>query len=371
MAAPADYFQRVDLTDTAGGGNTALNRTGDNVREDFMTAIYNIAPTATPFMSGIGRASSSDVYTSWQQDGLAEPDDGNAAKDGADLTADSSVKARRVGNINQISTKELIVTGRADTVDKAGRSSELSYQLAKAAKALKRDMEAILTSNQAAVPDVDGDTASLLGGLRSCFRDGVAPEQTTALVGATTGANGGVGAAGYPEAATAGDLRALSQTLLDDSITAIYQNGGEADTIMLSPTMKRVLSTYLYSSSARVAALYSDVGQSKGNSGATAQSSVDIYISDFGALKIVPNRFIGYQNSGGGGAHAGEPTANVYILDMAMWAVLYLRPYRVIDVARTGDARKRLLLCDYSLQFKEEMASGVVADIDSSLAMTA
>ena len=362
MAAPQDYFQRVDLTDTAKGGDTVFDRTGDNVREDFMNAIYNIAPTQTPFMSGIGRASCSDVYTSWQQDTLEEPNDQNAAKDGADIGADGSFKARRVGNMCQISTKNLIVSGRADVVDKAGRSSEMSYQLAKASKALKRDMGAILTGNVSAAADLDGNTASVLGGLRTTFRDGVAPEVTTAL---TAGANGGVQDDGLPDAATPGALRGMTQTLLDQSIEAIYMNGGDPDTIMVSPAMKRVMSNYLYSSSARVAALYSDVGQKRSDGGAAAQSAVDVYISDFGALKIVPNRFLGYTRA------AGAPVDDVYILDMSLWATGYLRPFRTINVDRTGDATKKLLLVDYTLIYREEMGNGVVADIDKAVPMAA
>lgn len=363
MAAPQDYFQRIDLTDAASGGDTALDRTGDNVREDFLDAIYNIAPTDTPFMSGIGKGSSKDVYTSWLQDTLAEPNEANALKDGADIGADSSAKARRVGNINQISGKSLIISGRAEKVDKAGRSSEMAFQLAKAGKALKRDMEAILTGNQAAVPDLDGDTATKLGSLRACFRDAVAPESDTALTGAT-GSNGGVGAAGYPTVASAGTDRTLTQTLLDTVFQACYVNGGDPDTIMVSPTVKRLITEYLYSSSARVAALYSDV-KDKRTGDVAAQSSISVYIHDFGMAKIVPNRFLGYTQG------AGAPEDDVYVLDMSMWSVLYLRPFFTKTIAATGDAEKRLLLVDYTLQYKEEMASGVIADIDSTAAMTA
>lgn len=363
MAAPQDYFQRVDLTNTVGGGNTVLNRTGDNVREDFMDTIYNISPTDTPFMSGVGREKCKDTYTSWLQDTLEEPDDTNAAKDGADLLADGSFRARRVGNVCQISRKELIVTGRADVVDKAGRSGELAYQLAKASKALKRDMEAILTGNQAAVADLDGDTEPKLGSLAACFRAGVAPEVTTALVGAGAGALGGVGADGMPDAYTPGTARGLTQTLLDQVIEAAYVNGGSPDTIMVSPAMKRVISDYLFTSSARVAALYSDVGQPKGNSQATALSAVDVYISDFGQLKIVPNRFLGYTRA------AGKASNNVYVLEMSKWAVGYLRPFATKTIAPTGDAEKRLLMVDFSLIYREEMASGAIMDIDATVPM--
>jgi len=376
MAAPQDYFQRIDL---AGAGDTMLDRSGDNVREDFMDVIYNIAPTQTPFMSGIGKGKSKDVYTSWQQDALAAPNPSNAAKDGADIGADESAAARRVGNINQISRKQIISTGRNEAVTKAGRSSELAYQLAKVSKALKRDMEAILTGNQGALADSDGDTASLLGGLRACFRGDntqlaaadnlLGAEVQTALV-AADGTNGGVlhepsGSETYiPTVATDGTVRALTETLLRSCIENCYTNGGEPSMIMVSPAMKTVISTYLYTSSARVAALFADVGQKKGDGGAVAQGSIDVYISDFGALKIVPNRFQGHTGS-------APRHRDVFVLDMSLWSVLYLRSFRTIDVAKTGDASKKLLLVDYSLCFKEEMGSGGIFDIDHTAAMTA
>jgi hypothetical protein len=356
--AATDYFQRIELTGT---GDTGLDRTGDNVREDFLDAIENIAPTTTPFMSGIGRGTCDDVYTSWLQDTLDEPDESNAAIDGDDVGTDSSAAARRVGNACQISRKTIMVTGRAEKVDKAGRSSELAYQVAKAGKALKRDMEAILTGNQSAALDTNGTTATALGSLAACFRDAVAPEQDTAL---TPGSLGGVGADGLPDAYTPGALRTLTQTLLDSVIEACYVNGGEPDTIMVSPANKRKLSEYLFTSSARVAALYSDVGQPRGDSQATALGAVDVYISDFGQLRIVPNRFLGYTQG------TGAASNNVYVLDMSKWAVGYLRPFATKKIAPTGDAEKRLLMVDYTLIYREEMASGAIMDVNTD-AMTA
>ena len=368
--AAKDYFQRVDLR--GGAGDTLLNRTQDNVREDFMDAIYNISPVDTPFMSGIGRASCKDVFTSWQQDDIAEPDETNAAIDGDDIGPDSSQRARRVGNINQISRKSLGISGRAEVVDKAGRSSEMAYQLAKAAKALKRDMEAILTGNQAAVGDTvtpgsEGTTATKLGSLRACFRNAVANTQevTTALVGAGAGANGGVGAASIPTAAVKGTARPLSETLINQAMQAAYVNGGQPDTLMVTPKVKAALSAYLYSSSARVAALYSEIAQSK-REGGVANASVDIYVTDFGPLKIVPSRFMGYTKA----AHAPDHSS-VYLLDMAMWAVGFLRPFRTMDVAKLGDSERKMLLVDYTLIYKQEMASGLVADVDPAVAVIA
>jgi hypothetical protein len=191
----------------------------------------------------------------------------------------------------------------------------------------------------------------------------VAPETDVALVG-VGGANGGVGAAGYPTVATAGTERALSQTLLDTVFEATYVNGGDPDTIMVSPAVKRLITEFLYSTSARVAALYSDV-KDKRSGDVAAQSSISVYIHDFGMAKIVPNRFLGYTTA------LGTAEDHLYVLDMSMWSVLYLRPFFTKTIAATGDSEKRLLLVDYTLQYKEEMASGVIADINKATAMIA
>lgn len=365
MAAPQDYFQRIDLTD----GNTTTDRAGDNVREDFMDAIYNIAPRLTEFMSRIGRGKSKDIYTSWQQDTLREPNENNKHKDGADFTTVALSKARRVGNINQISKGYLVTTGRADVVDKAGRSSEMNYQLAKEIPALKRDMEAILTSNQTAAPDSDGDTESTLGGLQASFRMPSTGQVRTAITAGTGSAETlRASTTTIPTAYIAnGTPDALTETLLRTAIERQFTNGGMADTIMVAPAVKTLISTYLYTSSARVAALYSDVGQKSSKGGASAQGSVDVYISDFGAFKIIPNRFLGYDSDS---AHAPDGSV-LYILDFSLWATLYLRPFRTKKMGVTGDNDKRELLVDYTLQNKEEMGNAAIFDIDPTTPMVA
>jgi len=79
----------------------------------------------------------------------------------------------------------------------------------------------------------------------------------------------------------------------------------------------------------------------------------------------VPDRFLGYTRA------AGAPADDVYVLDMSMWATMYLRSFRTMDIAPVGDAQRKLLLVDYSLMYREEMASGVIADIDKTVAMAA
>lgn len=122
------------------------------LREDLAEWISNLSPTDTPFTSNVGRGTADAVYHEWQTDSLAAPNTANAQYQGDDIATftPASVTAR-LGNRTQISRKEVIISGTVDAVNKAGRRTELAYQMTKRAKELKIDIEAILLSNQAQV----------------------------------------------------------------------------------------------------------------------------------------------------------------------------------------------------------------------------
>ena len=336
-----DNFDRYNLVDTS----------GDNVREDVTDIIYDISPTQTPFLSGIGRGVAANTYTEWPLDNLAAIDPNNKLIDGADAGADQSTPTKRHGNHCQISGKVARISGRAEAVDKIGRRSEMAFQVAKRAKELKRDMEAFLTGNQASATG-DSATASALGGLRAWY-------VTNTSLGGGAAANGGW-QNGQVVAATDGDVRALTEVAVRGVIESCYTNGGEPDTIMTTPTVKTIISEYLFSSSARIATLYRD--EAGGQNQATAVAAVDVFVSDFGALKIIPNRFQGHDGT-------VPRHRDVHILDMALWETRYLRGFQTNPLARTGDAENRQLLVDYTLCSKQQEGSGIVADVDHTTPM--
>ncbi len=332
---------------------------GDSVREDLLDVIYNIAPTRTPFMTGIGVGSARSDFHEWQTDDLHAVNPNNKAIDGADAGSDQSENSVRVGNYCQISTKVIKVSGRADAVNKAGRRTELAYQLTKATKSIKRDMEAILTANNAAVAGGEStapETAGALAWVRTNWG-------TMAATGSSAPTmSGGAGGSGYPDAAAtvAGTDAALTETKLRSQIQAQYTTGGEADTILVAPKLKQVISEYLFNTSARVATLYRDEA---GNSGqATATAAVDVFVSDFGAFKIVPDLFIAHDGT-------NPDDSMLLLLQMNMWAVCYLRTFRTIQLATTGDAQNRELLVDYCLRCNNEAANASITDIDADSAM--
>ena len=59
----------------------------------------------------------------------------------------------------------------------------------------------------------------------------------------------------------------------------------------------------------------------------------------------------------------GSVAANVFFLDMDYWGVAWLRPFQTVDLAKTGDSIKQLLLAEYGLISKNEKSSGILASV--------
>lgn len=339
MAQSTGTFDRYDLSTN-----------GDTAREDLSDVIYNISPTETPFQANAGRATASNTLHEWQTDALATAITSNAHVDGDEFSGDTLNDPERIGNYCQIARKDIVVTRRADRVNKAGMKSALAYQIAKAGKELKRDVEAQLMGVDVASPG-DSSTAPTSAGLVSWLKTNTDRGQsgTDPALSSTT--------YGYPDTAAGnGTDRALSEATLLGIIEDCYTQGGNPDTIMVSPTVKQRISNYMYGSSARIATPYQDHGKTPGD-GARVVGAVDYYVSDFGVLHIVPNRF--------------QRDDDVFVLDMEYFSVAYLDGYKTEKVAKVGDAERRMLLVDYTLCSKNEAASGIFADCDESLAMTA
>lgn len=303
-------------------------------REDLTDVIYNISPTDTPFMSSVGKTKATAVYHEWQTDALAAAVDNNAAVEGADATSLTVTPTVRVGNRTQISTKTVQIAGTQDSVDKAGRKSEKAYQLAKASSELKRDMEKTLLSNNVAAAG-NSNTARTLGGLQAWL-------STNAVLGATgTAGSGGV------TARVSGTDAAFTETMLKSAVKQAFEQGGNPSVLMVTPTQKQVVSGF--------AGIAAQRYEAPSNKPTTIVGAADVYLSDFGTLSVVPNRFM-TADSGDGGEVA-------FVLDPEYAAVAYLRPFQTNELAKTGDSEKTQLLVEYTLEVKNEKAHAIIADL--------
>ncbi len=318
-------------------------------REELADKIYQITPEETPFLSLIGRKPIASVHPEWQIDSLGAVDTSNNQPEGDDWTFDAVSPTSRVGNYAQISNKRIVISRTQDKTSKAGRKSELAREVAKKGVELRIDMEAICLSNQASLAGSgNGATNRKLGGFRAWL----------ATNDSISGSSGGFNSStNVVDAATNGAQRAFSKTILDAVILSTYNAGGVPKTLMVSPYVKTVFSTFMADSNVAPQRYETP---SKGQT--TIVAAADMYLSDFGPISVVPNRQM---------ARAGATVArNAFLIDPRMVSLGVFDDIQLEKPAKTGDAEKRVLVTEYTLLVNNEAAHGCAADLYGLTAST-
>lgn len=304
------------------------------LREDLADVIYDISPTDTPFQSSVARTKATAVYHEWQTDSLAAATTNNAAVEGADASDATLSPTVRLGNYTQILQKTIKVSGTLDAVNKAGRKSEKAYQLAKASAEIKRDLETILLANQGQSAGSSNSTARKMGSLLSWLKTNT--QVVTAANNPTT-----IGVS----TRTDGTQRTFTEQLLKDAVADVFASGGNPKVLMVGPTGKQKVSSFAGIAEQRFMA--------PSNKPTTIIGAADVYMSDFGTMSVVPNRFMRARDA--------------LVLDPEYAAVAYLRPFQTNELAKAGDSDKTQLLVECTLEVKNEAAHALIADLDMSL----
>jgi hypothetical protein len=327
---------------------------GGLINEDVMQQIWDISKIPLPLQDLIGTGSHVHPYAEWTQDALAAPDVNNAVVDGADVSTDNSKTGNRVGNHTQQSVKRVKVSERAQGSDVIGQSNALAYQVTNRQLELRRDVDAIMAGQQASIADdgsaVPGKSAGLGAWLTSHTSFGA------------SGANGGFNTStGIVAAPTLGTKRAISEATLRDLCQNTYQDGGNPTVLMGRPALIRKVSEYLFSATAKVATMFTDVGQEKG--AAVAKGAVNVFVTDFGVtLSMIPNRLM--QTS-------ASATSSLYGITPDMLMKSDMKGIRTEPLAKTGTADSRLMVEDWTLKVLSEKAHFAYRDLDEAAAMTA
>jgi Family of unknown function (DUF5309) len=327
---------------------------GGLVPEDVMSKIWDISKIPLPFSDLIGSADShKNEFCEWTQDKLGAPDTANAVLDGADASTDNNALGKRVGNHSQISDKVVSASSRARDGSTIGQGDPYSYQIMMRQQELRRDIEAICLLNQASRAD-NGTDAGLSGG----FDAWLASNTSNGATGGDGGFNTGTR---LVVAATPGTPRALSETTIRDVCQQVYEAGGNPSVLMGRPTVIRKLSAYMFSSSAQIATLSSDVAEKR--TAAVATGSVNVFVTDFGiVLEMVANRLQPTTASG---------VSSVFIIDPQYVTQSYLQRINVAELAKTGLSTKGQMYADWSLKVLNEEAHGVIRAIDETAAVVA
>ncbi len=300
---------------------------------DLMDMIFNVAPTDTPFLSMCGKSEATQTLHEWQTDTLASPAE-NAALEGADTTAFSESFTTELSNKTQILRKGINVSGTAQAVKQAGVSRQYAYQMALRTRELKKDVEYALLQNKVARADNGSSEGRLMTGLPCWMQTNYATED-----GARASLPG--------TACTAGTTRVPTEAMLKALLTDIYNAGGNPDRIMMAPDIRVKMSEVLSGGTTRM-----EKAERR-----KATAVIDVYVSDFGALKLVPNR-----------VQAFEPFSKTcaFVLDPQYWKVAYLRGFTEERLAVTGDSLKGHVLVECTLEARNDASSGVLADLKSA-----
>jgi hypothetical protein len=312
MAQPTSTFSTYDAI-----GN----------REDLSDIIYDISPTETPFMSSIPKTQATSTKHEWQKDALAAASGANAVIEGDDATTDAATATTRVFNYTQISDKVPRVTGTQEDVDKAGRRSEMAYQMEKRMKELKRDVETTLLANNAEVAGNDTLAREASGAQAWIVTNTNIAADATAATGDGTDAH------------TDGTARALQESFVEEVLGEAWDSGGNPTMGILGKAQKQKFAAFSGN------ATRTHEGETK-----KITNTIDIYIDPLGnEVRLVPDRFC--------------PADVVYFFDTEMVKFATLRDFQSKDLAVTGDSIRKQILVEYTLQMSNEAAHGGIYDL--------
>lgn len=308
--------------------NTFMTYDAKGLREDLVDVIFSVSPIETPFVTSIAKAKATNTLHEWQTDALSAVDVTNAQVQGDDITSFAATTATvRLGNRTQISRKTLIISGTEEVGLKAGRKSELAYQITKRGRELRRDIEAICLNKQAALVASAG-VAPTLAGVSSWMTSNT-----------DFGAGGADATGDGSDTRTDGTQRALTEAMLKTVLASVYTNSGEQpDTLLVPPGQKAAVSAFPGNATRFIDSVAEKI-----------VAGVNLYSGDFGELKIVPDRFM----------RARE----IFALNTDFFALAWYRPIQMSDLAKTGDAEKRMLIAEYTLESRNEAASGGIFDL--------
>lgn len=315
----------VKATKSYDAAGSALGPT----REDLQDIIYDISPMDTWFLSRVERLKARSTVHEWLTDSLKAPAI-NARIEGDTFSASSRAVPSRLKNYTQISTEEFEVTGTLQATDNAGMREMMAYNTARAGKDLKRSMEVSMLQIS---PASAGTSVSprVSASIPSWIYTDNHIKAGSFTVYSTTAPASGFATATCPGASTT----AFSSTYLSNMLAQAWSCGGEVDTILCPASAYTVISGFT-----SIATRFRDVASRQQ---AQIIGAADVYVSAYGTHNIVLSRYM--------------TPGHIFALDSKTWGVAYLRPFQTIEIAKVGDAERRMILAEWTLVAKSPLAN--------------
>jgi len=281
-------------------------------KEDVSDIISDITPTDTPFFTMIRSEKVNARTFSWLEDSLAAAAN-NAQVEGADATMATLTDATERTNNTQILHKAFQVSATADAIGTYGRAKETAYQLGKALKEIKRDLERAY---------VGVDNAAVAGS------SSVAREMDSATQQISTSVDAGANA-----------TDALTEAKLLELGEDCFNAGSDPSVFMIKPADAQIVAGFSAASGRN-----REIAQ-----GRNLVNVIDLYVSPYGEYKVVLNRH--------------QITTHAFLIDPAMWRSCVLRPFSRTLLASAGDSEKHFVVGEYSLKHMNYSADGMITGL--------
>jgi len=313
--------------------NTLVTGAMVGIREDLQEAMEEIDPSETPFYSNAPKGPIKNRLYDWLVDEFLTVDT-TPRPEGNDAPGQAVGQPVRKDNVAQIVQRDGRVSGTSDVVDTAGRGTEKQYHKLRKAIECRRDWETILLRDQAK----DNSDPRIVGSLSSWI--------TAASVGLTGTIPTGDGS----DIPGAGTDRDLTLDLIDGVNETAYNSGGNPTFMLMAPRQKRKFSALARNASNSINTVNTNEGRA---AMASIIGAVDMYVTDFGNLGVVVDRFC--------------PNERIYGLDRGNYKVTAMKNRAFIseDLAKTGDSEHFQVVHEGGLKTGAPKAHFAVYDLNT------
>ena len=292
----------------------------------FANWISNLTPTDTPFVSMTGKEVVKNTVFQWQEDNLGAVDSTNAQIEGEKITTKANHTATiERSNTTQILRKLVNVSDSANSTDNYGRTKELAYQMEKAGKELKRDLETILLSSQVKDEGDAGTARKTAGFVSLCATSGAAQVSTGAVTTKETAVS-----------------NKITEAELFDMTYNLYLSGSEANIIMFHPERASFFASIAETPNA---------GSSRTLMFDGLATKLNRYVSTVvdplgQEYKLMPNRFMNKDK--------------IFIFNPKDWTQMVLRNPERTKLDKKGSYEQYLIEMEVGLRHRNIHASGVL-----------
>ena len=270
-----------------------------SVREDLLDIITNLDYKETQLVSGLGTSTAKSIYHQWLTDTLDTPG-ANALVEGADVSSRTLTQPTRLTNVTQIVGKNYVVSDTERAVDNAGFEDRLAYEATKAMKSWKQDVEFALMRGTLVCGN--GTTARSMLGIKNWLSNVTSQSGTS-----------------------------LTETMLNDYLQAVWDDGVEVDAIYAPMYLKRKISGFTAGATKNVE-----------TTDRRLVNAVDVYQADAAQnVKLFAHRYV---------TVSGDTNYDLVGIKEDMFKIAYLRKPKTTPLARTGDASKEQLVGEMTLE---------------------